>query len=129
MTMIVFGLFVQSRMETVTMRETVTFVESLDKKGRICVRLNKKNGVILCRFRNDLTGQYGFYQWAREKNAVLRGYGDMCFDAIQCAMYYHGQTDFCTAVQSPEVLPYDVCYKVVDKANGNNFINVLFYRW
>ena len=125
----VFGLFVQSRMETVTMRETVTFVETLDKLGRLCVRLNKKNGVILCRFRNDLTGQYGFYQWAREKNAVLRGYGDMCFDAIQCAMYYHGQTDFCPAVQSPEVLPYDVCYKVVDKANGNNFINVLFYRW
>ena len=111
------------------MRETVTFVETLDKLDRICVRLNKKNGMILCRFRNDLTGQYGFYQWAREKNAVLRGYGDMCFDAIQCAMYYHGQTDFCPAVQSPEVLPYDVCYKVVDKATGNNFINVLFYRW
>ena len=127
--MIVYGLFAQSRMETVTMRETVTFVETLDKQGRLCVRLNKKNGVILCRFRNDLTGQYGFYQWVREKNAVLRGYGDMCFDTIQCAMYYHGQTDFCPAVQSPEVLPYDVCYKVVDKANGNNFINVLFYRW
>ena len=129
MTMIVFGLFVQSRMETVTMRETVTFVETLDKQGRLCVRLNKKNGVILCRFRNDLTGQYGFYQWAREKNAVMRGYGDMCFDAIQCAMYHHGQSDFCPAVQSPEILPYDVCYKVVDKANGNNFINVLFYEW
>ena len=127
--MIVFGLFAQIRMETVTMRETVTFVETLDKLGRLCVRLNKKNGVILCRFRNDLTGQYGFYQWAREKNAVLRGYGDMCFDAIQYAMYYHGQTDFCPAVQSPEVLPYDVNYKVVDEANGNNLINVLFYEW
>ena len=42
MTMIVFGLFVQSRMETVTMRDTVTFVETLDKQGRICIRLNKK---------------------------------------------------------------------------------------
>ena len=49
MTMIVFGLFVQSRMETVTMRKTVTFVETLDKQDRICVRLNKKNGIILCR--------------------------------------------------------------------------------
>ena len=129
MTMIVFGLFAQSRMETVTMRDTVTFIETVDKQGRLCVRLNKKNGVILCRFRNDLTGQYGFYQWAREKNAVLRGYGDMCFDAIQYAMYYHGQTDFCPAVQSPEVLPYDVHYKVVYEENGNNFINVLFYEW
>ena len=127
--MIACGLFAQNRMETVTMRETVTFVETLDKLGRLCVRLNKKNGVILCRFRNDLTGQYGFYQWAREKNAVLRGYGDMCFDAIQYAMYYHGQTDFCPAVQSPEVLPYDVHYKVVYEENGNNFINVLFYEW
>ena len=128
-TMNVFGLFAQSRMETVTMRETVTFVETLDKQGRLCVRLNKKNGMILCRFRNDVTGQYGFYQWVREKNAVLRGYGDMCFDAIQYAMYYHGQIDFCPTVESPEVLPYDVHYKVVDEANGNNFINVLFYEW
>ena len=128
-TMIVFGLFVQNRMETVTMRNTVTFIETLDNQGRMCVRLNKKNGIILCRFRNDLTGQYGFYQWAREKNAVLHGYGLMCFDAIQCAMYYHGQTDFCPAIQSPEVFPYDVNYKVVDEANGNNLINVLFYEW
>ena len=127
MTMIVFGLFVQSRMETVTMRETVTFIETLDKQGRICVRLNKKNGVILCRFRNDLTGQYGFYQWAREKNAVLRGYGDMCFNAIQCAMYYHGQTDFCPAVQSPEVLPYDVNYKV--EYHTSSMTEMLFFDW
>lgn len=127
MTMIVFGLFVQSRMETVTMRETVTFIETLDKQGRICVRLNKKNGVILCRFRNDLTGQYGFYQWAREKNAVLRGYGNMCFDAIQCAMYYHGQTDFCPAVQSPEVLPYDVNYKV--EYHTSSMTEMLFFDW
>ena len=127
MTMIVFGLFVQSRMETVTMRETVTLIETLDKQGRICVRLNKKNGVILCRFRNDLTGQYGFYQWAREKNAVLRGYGDMCFDAIQCAMYYHGQTDFCPAVQSPEVLPYDVNYKV--EYHTSSMTEMLFFDW
>ena len=125
--MIVFGLFVQSRMETVTMRETVTFIETLDKQGRICVRLNKKNGVILCRFRNDLTGQYGFYQWAREKNAVLRGYGNMCFDAIQCAMYYHGQTDFCPAVQSPEVLPYDVNYKV--EYHTSSMTEMLFFDW
>ena len=110
--MIVFGLFVQSRLETVTMRETVTFVETLDKQGRLCVRLNKKNGMILCRFRNDLPSQHGRYRWARENNAVLRGYGYMCFDAIQCAMYYHGQTDFCPAVQFPEFLPYDVHYKV-----------------
>ena len=98
-------------METVTMRETIIFVETLDTQGRLCVRLNNKNGMILCRFRNDLT-EYGFYQWVREKNAVLHGYGLMCFDAIQCAMYYHGQTDFCPAVQSSEVLPYDVIYKV-----------------
>ena len=126
MTMIAFGLFVQSRMELVTIRETITFVETLDKQDRLCVRLNKKNGMILCRFRNDLPGQRGRYQWAREKNAVMRGYGNMCFDAIQCAMYMHGQTDFCPAVQSPEVLPYDVQYKVVYKANGSNFINGLF---
>jgi len=110
--MIVFGLFAQSRMETVTMRKTITFVETLDKQGRLCVRLNKKNGMILCRFRNDLPGQNGRYQWAREKNAVMRGHGDMCFDAIRYAMYIHGQTDFCPAVQSPEVWPYDVVYKV-----------------
>lgn len=108
------------------MRETITFVETLDKQGRLCVRLNKKNGMILCRFRNDLRGQHGRYQWAREKNAVMRGHGDMCFDAIQCAMYYHGQTDFCPAIQSPEVLPYDVCYKNVYHADGANFINRLF---
>ena len=108
------------------MKNTITFVETLDKQSRLCVRLNKNNGMILCRFRNDLPGQHGRYQWAREKNAVMRGYGDMCFDAIQCAMYAHGQTDFCPAVQSPEVLPYDVVYKVVYKANGNNFINGLF---
>ena len=75
------------------MRKTVTFVETLDKQGRLCVRLNKKNGVILCRFRNDLTGQYGFYQWAREKNAVLRGYGDMCFDAINTTRIYIGSVN------------------------------------
>ena len=109
------------------MRETVTLIETLDKQGRICVRLNKKNGVILCRLRNDLTGQYGFYQWAREKNAVLRGYGDMCFDAIQCAMYYHGQTDFCQAVQSPEVLPYDVNYKV--EYHTSSMTEMLFFDW
>ena len=124
--MIAFGLFVQSRMETVTMRETITFVETLDKQGRLCVRLNKKNGMILCRFRNDLPGQRGRYQWAREKNAVMRGHGDMCFDAIQCAMFYHGHTDFCPAIQSPEVLPYDVCYKRFYRASGENFINSLF---
>lgn len=112
MTMIAFGSYAQNRMETVTMRETITFVETLDKQDRLCVRLNKKNGMILCRFRNDFPGQNGRYQWAREKNAVMRGYGDMCFDAIQCAMFYHGQTDFCPAVQSPEVLPYDIYYKV-----------------
>lgn len=110
--MIVFGLFAQSRMELVTMRDTITFVETLDKQGRLCVRLNKKNGMILCRFRNDLPGQRGRYQWAREKNAVMRGHGDMCFDAIRYAMYIHGQTDFCPAIQSPEILPYDVVYKV-----------------
>lgn len=94
------------------MRDTIKFVEALDKHGRLCVRLNKKNGMILCRFRNDLPGQHGRYQWAREKNAVMRGYGDMCFDAIQCAMYCYGQTYFCPAVQSPEVFPYDVLYVV-----------------
>lgn len=108
------------------MQKVITFIETLDKQGRLCVRLNKKNGMILCRFRNDLPGQRGRYQWAREKNAVMRGHGDMCFYAIQCAMYYHGQTDFCPAVPSPEVLQYNVSYKVVYKANGNNFINGLF---
>lgn len=76
------------------MRETITLVETLDKQNRLCIRLNRRNGMILCRFRNDLPGLHRRYQWAREKNAVMRGYGDMCFRAIQCAMYYHGQTDF-----------------------------------
>ena len=90
-----------------------TFYEVLDSKGRRCIRLDKRNGRILARWRDDMPGQRrGCYQWVREKNAVYAGYGDMCFDAIQCAMYYHGQTDFCPAVQSPDVLPYDVVYKV-----------------
>lgn len=108
------------------MRKTITFVETLDKQGRLCVRLNKKNGMILCRFRNDLPGQHGRYQWAREKNAVMRGHGDMCFDAIRCAMFYHGQTDFCPAIQSPETLPYDVCYTRFYRASSDNLINGLF---
>lgn len=108
------------------MRKVITFVETLDKQGRLCVRLERRNGIILCRFRNELPGQHGRYQWAREKNAVRRGCGDVCFTAIQCAMYQHGQTDFCPAVQAPETLPYDVYYKNVYHADGVNFINGLF---
>lgn len=110
----------------VAMRKVVTFVETLDKQSRLCVRLERRNGIILCRFRNDLPEQHGRYQWAREKNAVRHGYGDVCFTAIQCAMYAHGQTRFCPAVQAPETLPYDVYYNNTYHADGVNFINGLF---
>ena len=36
----------------------------------------------------------GYYQWVREKNAILSGYGDICFDAIHAALYAYGLTDF-----------------------------------
>lgn len=35
MTMILYGWYVQSRMELVNMRETITFVETLDKQKRL----------------------------------------------------------------------------------------------
>lgn len=60
------------------------FYEVLDNKGRLCIRLDKRNGHILARWRDDMPGQRsGRYQWVRERNAVLRGYGDICFEAIR----------------------------------------------
>ena len=116
-----YGLFAQSRMETVFKSYTTTaivkailmtkphhtFYETLDGKGRRCIRLDKRNGRILARWRDDMPGQRrGQYQWVREKNAVLAGYGDMCFDAIRAALYMRGLSDFDPFTMSPETMKY-----------------------
>ena len=83
-----------------------TFYEVLDNKGRRCIRLDKRNGRILARWRDDMPGQrLGFYQWVREKNAVFAGYGDICFDAILAA-YAYGLADFDAFSLYPEGMQY-----------------------
>ena len=84
------------------MQKTVKFYESYDKQGRLCIRLNRRNGRILARWRNDMPGQNGRYQFVREKKAVWDGYGDLCYTAMQCALYANGLSDFSPAVHSPE---------------------------
>lgn len=84
-----------------------TFYEVLDSKGRRCIRLDKRNGRILARWRDDMPGQRrGRYQWVREKNSVFAGYGDMCFDAIRAALYAHGLSDFNPFSMCPEAMQY-----------------------
>ncbi len=78
------------------------FIQTFDVQGRTCVRLNNKKGRILARWRNDMPGQNGRYQWVRERKAVEAGYGDLCYTAIQCALYANGLSDFSPAVHSPE---------------------------
>lgn len=63
----------------------VKFYESLDSQGRVCIRLNRRNGRILARWRNDMPNQTR-YQFVRERRAVLDGYGELCYTAIQCAL-------------------------------------------
>lgn len=79
------------------------FYETLDAQGRICIRLNRRNGRILARWRNDMPGQCGRFQFVRERRAVEAGYGDICYTAIQCALYANGLSDFSPAVHAPEM--------------------------
>ena len=84
-----------------------TFYEVLDNKGRRCIRLDKRNGRILARWRDDMPWQRrGDYQWAREKNAVFAGYGDICFDAIHAALHAYGLTDFDPLSMCLEAMQY-----------------------
>lgn len=71
----------------------VKFYESLDSQGRVCIRLNRRNGRILARWRCDMPNQTR-YQFVRERKAVLDGYGELCYTAIQCALYANGMSDF-----------------------------------
>ena len=87
------------------------FYEVLDNKGRRCIRLDKRNGRILARWRDDMPGQrLGCYQWVREKNAVLSGYGDMCFDAIRTALYASGLSDFDAFSMCTEAMQYTAVF-------------------
>lgn len=79
------------------------FYETLDVQGRVCIRLDRRNGRILARWRNDMPGQCGRYQFVRERRAVEAGYGDICYTAIQCALYANGLSDFSPAVHAPEM--------------------------
>ena len=86
------------------------FVETFDNEGRPCIRLNRRNGRILARWRDDMPGQT-CKQWVREKKAVIDGFGELCYTAMQCALYQHGLSDFSPAVHSPERgLAYRVAY-------------------
>lgn len=80
----------------------VKFYETLDSEGRVTIRLNRRNGRILARWRNDMPGQTR-YQFVRERKAVLDGYGELCYTAIQCALYANGMSDFSPAVHAPEL--------------------------
>lgn len=71
----------------------VKFYESLDSQGRVCIRLNRRNGRILARWRCDMPNQTR-YQFVRERKAVPDGYGELCYTAIQCALYANGMGDF-----------------------------------
>lgn len=52
----------------------------------------------------------GYYQWVREKNAVLSGYGDMCFDAIRTALYAQGLSDFNPFTMCQEAMKYTAAF-------------------
>lgn len=99
-----------------------TFYETLDTKSRRCIRLDKRNGRILARWRDDIPGQRrGYYQWVREKNAVLSGYGDMCFDAIRSALYSYGLSDFDPFSMCPEAMQYTAVFTPLDKTKQTSF--------
>lgn len=91
------------------------FIELKDSKGRKCIRLEKRNGIILARYRDDLPGQiHGRYQWARERKAAERGLGIIALDAIRLALYMHGQSDFNPQTMAPEMYPYYDEYIIAD---------------
>lgn len=96
-----------------------TFYETLDSRGRRCIRLDKRNGRILARWRDDMPGQRR-YQWVREKNAVLSGYGDMCFDAIRTALYAYGLSDFDPFTMCPEAMKYTAVFIPLTPCFGSN---------
>lgn len=79
------------------------FIQMLDNEGRNVIRMNRRNGKILARWRNDMPGQCGRYQWVRERKTVEDGYGELCYTAIQCALYANGLSDFSPAVHAPEL--------------------------
>ena len=96
-------------------RKRYTFIELKDSKGRKCIRLEKRNGVILARYRDDLPGQiHGRYQWVRERKAVQRSLGIIALDAIKLALYMHGLSDFNPQTMSQEMYPYYDEYIIAD---------------
>ena len=102
-----------------------TFYEVLDNKGRRCIRLDKRNGRILARLRDDMPRQRrGYYQWVREKNAVLSGYGDMCFDAIRAALYSYGLSDFNPFTMCPEAMQYTAVFTPLEENMQIPYLNV-----
>lgn len=78
------------------------FHGTLDSEGRATIRLNRRNGSILARWRNDMPNQTR-YRFVRERKAVLDGYGELCHTAIQCALCENGMGDFSPAVHAPEL--------------------------
>lgn len=81
----------------------VKVIQMLDDEGRNILRMNRRNGRILARWRNDMPGQCGRYQWVRERKAVEQGYGDIAYEAIRAALYMNGDSDFCPSLHGPEM--------------------------
>lgn len=80
----------------------VKVIQMLDEEGRNVLRMNRRNGRILARWRNDMPGQRG-YQWVRERKAVEQGYGELAYQAIRVALYMNGLSDFCPSMHCPEL--------------------------
>ena len=93
-------------------KKTYKIIECLDNDGRNVLRLNRRNGRILARWRNDMPGQCGRWQWVREKKAVEEGYGDIAYDAIRLSLYRNGLSDFCPTIHAPELKDYELQYIV-----------------
>lgn len=81
----------------------IKVIQTLDAEGRNVLRLNRRNGRVLARWRNDMPGQHGRYQWVRERKAVEQGYGEEAMQAIRYALYMNGLSDFCPAIHCPEL--------------------------
>lgn len=127
-TIIACGLFAQSRMEILMTKARHTFYEVLDNKGRRCIRLDKRNGRILARLRDDMPRQRrGYYQWVREKNAVFAGYGDICFDAIHAALYAYGLTDFDPLSMCLEAMQYTAVFIPLEETEQTSFSEIEGY--
>ena len=105
-----------------------TFYEVFDNKGRRCIRLDKRNGRILARWRDDMPWQCrGYYQWAREKNAVFAGYGDICFDAIHAALHAYGLSDFDPLSMCLETMQYDAVFIPLEETRQTSFDEIEEY--